>query len=541
MIPFASQRALGQDLATHLLNAHDNEMVELAEVNGAIAPDLHGAFAEWEAQAHALTRCQNYLYSLSVNPDPAQNPLNREQYFDYINRVEDRLGLSGQPRAVVFHSKYGREHCHVVWSRIDADNEKAVQLAFDREKLMMVTREFARDHDLELPDGYSKGRDGKNKQLSLYEMHQERSTGLSKEDRMEQVTDAWRASDSPKAFVQALAEQGYILATGKRPYVLIDLYGNMNALPKLIDDKTIRTKDIRAFLEKEFPPESLPSVDEARALAKSHHNEIEGHVRSEQQAEALAELKRNQTDRRKELDQAQSALKQKQHHDRVALTGNQKALRSARRAAYLMQSRRIRKERFERKQTGLAAFLGRVSGVELLKKQLHKYQDRKRLQRYRDDRDLIKTTQAQEHKAQKRRHEMQALDLQRKQRALEKIEKRELKSLEESLQRDGRIQGRGGRDHLPSLAHVLKKTKEKSKDKAREAAQEGREEFNAAASGRQRTKPIDLKKEFDLAVRNEPEEEKESDSDEAPKPDSKTKARRYRRKRKRDQDLDRGR
>ena len=60
MIPFASQRALGQDLATHLLNAHDNELVELAEVNGAIAPDLHGAFAEWEA--HALTRCENYLW-----------------------------------------------------------------------------------------------------------------------------------------------------------------------------------------------------------------------------------------------------------------------------------------------------------------------------------------------------------------------------------------------------------------------------------------------------------------------------------------------
>ena len=38
MIPKASQRGLGQDLATHLQNAYDNEYVEIAEVRGAVAP-----------------------------------------------------------------------------------------------------------------------------------------------------------------------------------------------------------------------------------------------------------------------------------------------------------------------------------------------------------------------------------------------------------------------------------------------------------------------------------------------------------------------
>lgn len=153
MIPFSSQRGLGQDLAAHLLNEHDNELMELAELRGAIADDLQGAFAEWEAQAHALTKCKNYLYSLSINPDQSQGRLTREQYFEYTDRVEERLGLAGQPRAVVFHIKDGREHAHVVWSRVDAINEKAVHMAFDHDKLMMVTREFARDHDLRLPAG----------------------------------------------------------------------------------------------------------------------------------------------------------------------------------------------------------------------------------------------------------------------------------------------------------------------------------------------------------------------------------------------------
>ncbi|MFP3386514.1 hypothetical protein R0J92_24015, partial [Tritonibacter sp. SIMBA_163] len=83
------------------------------------------------------------------------------------------------------------------------------------------------------------------KRKSLYEMQQQRNSGVTKEERMAAVTAAWKRSDSPKAFVRALEEMGYVLATGKRPYILVDLYGDMNALPKLIDDRSVRTKDIR--------------------------------------------------------------------------------------------------------------------------------------------------------------------------------------------------------------------------------------------------------------------------------------------------------
>jgi len=78
--------------------------------------------------------------------------------------------------------------------------------------------------------------------------HPQRTTGFSKEQHQEIVTDCWRASDSPKAFIQALAQKGYMLATGKRPYVLLDYYGGVHALPKMVADKTVRIKDIRTFL-----------------------------------------------------------------------------------------------------------------------------------------------------------------------------------------------------------------------------------------------------------------------------------------------------
>ena len=204
MIPFASQRGGGQDLATHLLNAEDNEYVELADLRGAVADDLHGAFAEWEVEATAMTKCQNYLYSLSINPDPAQGPMPRELYDDYIARVEEAMRIEGQPRAVIYHIKedkqgMGREHCHVVWSRIDVQECKAIHMDFDHDKLMTVTRQFARDHDIELAPGYHKLEDRKRqtyRQLSLYEKFQDDTTGISKEERREIASAMTRAPSS---------------------------------------------------------------------------------------------------------------------------------------------------------------------------------------------------------------------------------------------------------------------------------------------------------------------------------------------------------
>src|ERR1039458_4917666 len=123
MIPKGNQRGGGRQLATHLLNQFDNDSVEIVDLRGAVAQDLHGAFHEWYAQSQA-TKCRKFLYSLSINPDLEKYDLTREQYLDFIARTERSLNLVGQPRAVVFHTKNGREHAHVVWSRIDVDRSE---------------------------------------------------------------------------------------------------------------------------------------------------------------------------------------------------------------------------------------------------------------------------------------------------------------------------------------------------------------------------------------------------------------------------------
>ncbi len=455
MIPFASQRGLGQDLATHLLNAQDNEQIELAHVRGSIAMDLHGAFAEWELQAETLTNCRNYLYSLSINPDPAQDRLTREQYLDYIDRIEKTLGLEGQPRALVFHIKHEREHAHVVWSRIAATEGKAVHLAFDHEKLMRVTRQFARDHGIELPDGYFKDQDDpeKSDQLSLYEKHQQETTGLTKEQRMELVTELWRKSDSAKAFVQALGTHGYMLATGNRPYVLVDIYGDVNALPKLINDKQVRTKDVRAFLERDYPPESLPSIEEAKKLAADHRKSMEAFENARAEDQKTNEVKAREVARRKEVLEKLRATKRRQLGEKRKLEAAQKKDRMELKRWHLAQAKRIRELRSRAKVGGLAALLGRVTGMDKMIHKVRRMNDRRRFDKYRAAREKLAERQARAMAVLRERHRMQFADVKRQVRSVDKVEKRERHSRDVRRLKEARTKDRArkGVEHMKAI------------------------------------------------------------------------------------------
>jgi hypothetical protein len=556
MIPFASQRALGQDLATHLLNEYDNDYMEVADVRGAVADDLHGAFAEWEAQAHALTKCENYLYSLSINPDQRQGRLTRDQYMDYIDRVEEKLGLTDQGRAVVFHIKDGREHAHVVWSRIDLENEKAVQMSFDRDKLMMVTRLFAKEHGLELPKGYERHErkmNGKPKeafikggnQYNLFEMYQQRITGISAKVHKELVTEAWQHCDSAKAFVHALAEKGYILSRGNRPYVLVDLYGTPHSLPRMIDDKTVRLEHVEAFLKEEYPSNKLPHVDASVEDVAKHRKAIEEHIKAEQRADKLADLKKMQQARRRNMEAAQEAVRQKQKAERQELTLQHEGERKSLRAAYVVQAKQIKQKRTQNRPTGLAAFLGRVSGVALVAKKIQQHRDRKRLEAYKEKMGDLKERQERERKDLEHRQTLKMLDLERKVRALDQVEKREQRSLDESLQKEVRIQARGGREQMPSLGMELiprGRSDASYKAKNRYISDMAKERYTKPKSCvRDERKEVDLSGDFARAA-NDGEKGGEGQGDSDPlKPKSQARLRRARRSRSRKPDQDHGR
>jgi len=79
MIMVGHSRGNGQNLARHLLSS-ENEHVTVHDISGFACDDLHGAFKEAEAFSRG-TKCQKYLYSLSLNP-PAKDSVETKDLKD---------------------------------------------------------------------------------------------------------------------------------------------------------------------------------------------------------------------------------------------------------------------------------------------------------------------------------------------------------------------------------------------------------------------------------------------------------------------------
>ena len=136
MILHGNQRGGAKNLALHLLK-DENEQVEVHELRGFVSGNLVSALNEIHAVSRG-TKAKQFLFSLSLNPPPSEK-VPTAVFEDAIERIEQKLGLTDQPRAIVFHEKQGRRHCHAVWSRIDTAAMKAIPLSFSKRKLMDVS------------------------------------------------------------------------------------------------------------------------------------------------------------------------------------------------------------------------------------------------------------------------------------------------------------------------------------------------------------------------------------------------------------------
>ncbi len=229
MILKGNQRAGGSQLASHLLNVADNEHVTVHEMRGFISEDLHGAFNETYAISQG-TRCKQFLFSLSLNPPESEIvPVNA---FDKaIARIEEKLGLVEQPRAIVFHEKEGRRHAHCVWSRIDVDEMKAINLPHYKLKLCDISRELYLENDWRMPRGLANNEERDPLNFTLAEWQQAKRTGVDPRKVKEAIQDAWAISDSVSAFDYALKERGFRLAQGnRRGHVAVDIDGTVFAV-----------------------------------------------------------------------------------------------------------------------------------------------------------------------------------------------------------------------------------------------------------------------------------------------------------------------
>jgi hypothetical protein len=183
-----------RQLARYLLTMRDNDHVELHEVRGFVSDDLRSAFLEADAIA-AGTRCTNHLFSISLNP-PQDATVTTEEFEAAANEVERKLGLEGQPRAIVFHEKDGRRHAHVVWSRIDAEHMRAINLSHYKLHLRDVSRELFRAHGWDMPKGLRDWRERDPLTFSREEWQQARRAGLDPKQIKALFQECWERSDT---------------------------------------------------------------------------------------------------------------------------------------------------------------------------------------------------------------------------------------------------------------------------------------------------------------------------------------------------------
>ncbi|MGJ7043649.1 hypothetical protein J2Y63_006935 [Shinella sp. BE166] len=205
MILVGNQRGGAKELALHLLK-DENDHVEIHELRGFVARDLRGAFNEAYTVSRG-TRCKQYLFSLSLNP-PAMANVRTEDFEAAIARIETELGLTGQPRAIVFHEKGARgRHAHCVWSRIRADDMKAVQLSFTHKKLMRIARELYIEHRWKMPRGLAQSTASDPRNFTLAQWQQAKRSSQDPRAIKTAIQDAWAISETKDALRQASEER----------------------------------------------------------------------------------------------------------------------------------------------------------------------------------------------------------------------------------------------------------------------------------------------------------------------------------------------
>ena len=246
MISKGRSRADGDKLATYLLKTNSHQKVTVMDIRGAVNDDLREALTDWELAAQCLTKGEKPLYHTQIRTAAGEH-LTADQWLETVDKLEKRLHLEKNPRAVVAHNLDGQVHLHAVWSRLDIDHEKLVPMSYDRKSHHRTSRELEVEFGLrQLNQGPTRRRAGSQRQHDV-EHNQAKEAGTTREFVQKVVTAAWEASDTGEAFRKQLQVLGITLARGDRRDFVIEHEGKLYNPVRLIEG--IRTKDFRERME----------------------------------------------------------------------------------------------------------------------------------------------------------------------------------------------------------------------------------------------------------------------------------------------------
>jgi hypothetical protein len=457
MILKGSQRGGARQLGLHLLKTTENEHVEVHEVRGFMTQDLLGALREAEAISKG-TRCKQPLFSVSLNP-PQHESVRVDVFEKALADIEERNGLTGQPRVIVFHEKEGRRHCHAVWSRIDAETMTAKPLPFFKNRLREVSKQLYLEHGWQMPRGLMDSREADPRNFTLAEWQKAKREGRNAGQDKATIQECWAVSDSRGALIKALEERGFYLARGdRRSHVVLHFGGGEPISIARAIGKPV--KEIRARLGE---GDDLPSVEQTRErVAAEILPRLKSHM-DDARARAAKELQ--------PLDEQRRAMQAHHAAERVKIDDGQRARQE--------QETRVRAERMRR---GLAGLWDRLTGTYAKLRKQNELEALWALQRDRDQRHVILQAQQAERRSlqeqirqARNRHAEQLRGLHRDAANYRLLQKGEPPKVKTAFERFSELRSKPAPQATPELQKRQDRAPLSPKDRFERLRRQGRE------------------------------------------------------------------
>jgi hypothetical protein len=259
----------GHALALYFMNSEDG-----ARRIGGTDPmgDTVTAMTEWD-EIGSLTRGEKPLYHMQLCPD-SKYPVTDAQWSRMVNIVLEEIGAVGHDHEFYFHpgvkddGEPDMPHVHLGVCRTNRDSLKMLDLSYNYVAHERASKRIALEFGWELVPGKHAKRDREKQEdfprqkLTKDEDQYQERTGLSKDDRVREITALRAAADSGPAFKAALEDAGYVLAQGDRGYLVVDQKGGQSVLSR---NTGLKKKEIEAFMAGVLL-DQLPTVEEAKAV-----------------------------------------------------------------------------------------------------------------------------------------------------------------------------------------------------------------------------------------------------------------------------------
>lgn len=261
MILKGRPRTHGQQLANYLLSPK-NDQVRVLDVRGTIAEErsatgLKQSLKEMD-ELGKMTHAQSPLFHLALNPNGADQ-LTPDDWKYSVAKAETALGLEGLPRAVVSHVYQGKEHLHVVWSRVNVEDRKCAELSFSNRKLCQAAREIEMELGLTPTIERKRGPEREKQRVLEAQKQQDERATQPRFERDAAIASAWHQAADAADFKQQIEAAGYHLAVGKRGVLVMDASGEAHSISRSV--KGIKARDVK---EKLADIGDLPTVETLR-------------------------------------------------------------------------------------------------------------------------------------------------------------------------------------------------------------------------------------------------------------------------------------